>query len=243
MCFGLCERLRLELAGFGFDYIGLNGLFFTPFGGRMFKWLFVVLISICSLMSASPDLKSYLLYAKAIDDESHSITLSNGWVCNAINAFWWDRKKIAVGDQVFLDIMFWGSDEKESIKEYGQFVLWPGFFPFWISEDSKSFDITYVATTYEWVTPGGWFTSPVYKKCIELSDGSKWEESEWGGEKAKKFHEGDRFYPGDRIVVSYHSNHLNHWKLINIDRFTNFPDVKASCYQCVYVTPFSTIGQ
>jgi len=200
----------------------------------MFKRLLIVFVSFCSLLSAANhDLEKYLLYVTAIDDEFHSIALSNGWVCNVNEAFWGREKKYEIGDEVSLQVMFWVASEEESIKTWGEFLLGEDSLQVWISEDSKSSDISYVGTTSECVTPGGWFTSPVYKKCIHLSDGSKWEASDrWDRD------ENQKFYEGDRIFVSYHQGK---WQLINMDRFVIVPIIGFTGHRFADITPFPPI--
>src|SRR5476649_717081 len=103
------------------------------FGGRMFKRLLIVFVSFCSLLSAAnQELEKYLLYVTAIDDEFHSIALSNGWVCNVTKASWGGEKKYEIGDEVSLRLMFWFASEEESIKTWGEFLLGEESLQVWI---------------------------------------------------------------------------------------------------------------
>jgi hypothetical protein len=220
----------------------------------MFKQILIAFITVCSFAMADPidNLDAYRIYVKAVDEEFHVVALSNGLICNVIPQDFWLEKNLEVGDEVELVVNSSFVEEKNSLKEMGEFTLLlrkdKTFrkISVWVTDESRKNGLIYVSDTTRTIQPAGWFSQAVNETIIELSNGSKWVSN------------GQTLSKGDHVVLTYNT-HLHKWLLISLDsskivKANEFRPFNISGkvaiyfhasvkdlighYDCIFVTPF-----
>jgi hypothetical protein len=179
----------------------------------MFKRILIAFITVCSFAMADPidNLDEYRIYVKAVDEEFHVVALSNGLICNVIPKCWWLEKNLEVGDEVELGVNVSLVEQKNSLKEGGEFTLLLRKdntlrkIDVMVTEESRKNGLIYVSDTTRTIQPAGWFSQVVNETIIELSNGSKWISDN-----------GRTLSKGDHVVLTYNT-HLHKWALVSLD--------------------------
>ncbi|MBS0648934.1 MAG: hypothetical protein JSS10_06910 [Verrucomicrobia bacterium] len=209
---------------------------------KLCRVFFFVFIAVCSGVRAEThDLDKYRVTILKIEEELHSIALSNGMICHVIPSKWGIEKSFAIGDKIQVTPNLWHIEKKGSLHEEGNFRLFfskdqkGGNLPVWVSEESNPLATTYVSDVSICTQPAGWFSSEKLLQVIELSDGSKWGLHSEPVVPIQKFAKA-----GDRILVTFLLE-PNLYVLTNLDRLNFFIDSsKEACgfYRFILVTPY-----
>jgi hypothetical protein len=210
---------------------------------KLLRLLFVVFASLCSLVRAeTQDLDKYRVYVSKVDDEFHSIALSNGMILQVVQMKWGLEKFLVAGDEILILPMLRHLERKESLKNEGDLLLisfgdQQKIINVWVTEESNFQMPTYASGSSLCLKPAGWLSSEQRLSVFELSDGSKWSIEDpalqdWVHLFAKK---------GDRIVIS-HSPSLDRWVFVNIDHLLEFKDDSKETlgyYSAIGVRPYT----
>jgi hypothetical protein len=179
----------------------------------MFKRILIAFITVCSFAMADPidNLDEYRIYVKAVDEDFHVVALSNGLICQVIPKCWWLEKNLEVGDEVELAVNLSPVEQKNSLKEGGEFTLLLRkdntlrTIDVMVTEESRKNGLIYVSDTTRTIQPAGLFFQAVNETIIELSNGSKWVSDH-----------GRTFPKGDHVVLTYDTRY-HKWVLISLD--------------------------
>ena len=208
----------------------------------MFKTLknfsFAVLFAF-SIVSAEPNqnLDQHRPYIAAVDPETYSFALSNNLVFQMKKKDWDIEPEVGI-EVRFAPVMRGGESGFSDQKADDLLCL----FAFncrlktvWLSEESKKYCLSYVASEPICTEPAGWISSAAYRDVIELSDGSKWIAVMEGPFSFKK---------GDRIILSKVDQIT--WGIIDIDQTIEQTGTDGKKYMhllSVVVIPYTSADQ